>query len=204
MVSQRNIYLYVRLRTAKILYLLSNSKTCVHYLMQTVCNWNGNKNTNMKGLLVCLIILVASVEAWSQEEVNLIPLSRYISKNFSLPQSLKLDCDYNYVAMVLESDSGGKITAVRYLNNADPYLKASLDHVKNFRFNASMKVEGRPILLFIDIYQQDDERCRVMDPYIMTPSKLTQEVVAILKEQLERDPRTIMKGVVRFGARASW
>lgn len=158
----------------------------------------------MKSSLLCLLLLLASVKGWSQEEVNLSSLSRYISNNFSSPKSLKFDCDYNYVAMVLESNARGRITDVRFLNRVEPYLKASFEFIKNFRFDESMKVERRPILLFVDIYQQDVQRCRVMDLFLITPSKLTQETVAIVKEQLEKDTRTILEGIVSVPSRTSW
>ena len=155
----------------------------------------------MKRLSLCLLLLFTNIyKGWSQDEVDLSVLSSYILKNYSLPKTLQLDCDYNYVAVVLESNQKGEITGIRYLNEAHHDLKASLDYVKKFRFDTSMKVKRRPILIIVNIYQQDADRCRIMDPYYITPSKLTQETVKIIKEQIERDPRTILMGVLTFGA----
>lgn len=158
----------------------------------------------MKQLSILLVLLIGGIKGFSQEQENLDQLSGYISKNFSSPKSLKLDCDYTYVAMVLKSNARGRITEVRFLNRVEPHLKASFDFIKNFRLDALRKVERRPVLLLIDVYQQEEQRCRVMDRFFMTPSKLTQEIVSIVKEQLEIDPRTILEGIISVPSRTSW
>lgn len=158
----------------------------------------------MKQLLILLILLVGDVKGFSQELGDIDLLSRYVTRNFSSPKTLKLDCDYTYCAMVLKSNAEGRITEVRFLNRVDPHLKASFDFIKNFRFDPSMRVERRPVLLFVDVYQQDVQRCRVMDQFFTPPGKLTQEIVAIVKEQLEKDPRTILEGRVSVPSRTSW
>lgn len=163
-----------------------------------------NKSIIMKRISILLVLLVIGLKVKSQGQASLEPLSRYISKNFSSPKFLKLDCNYTYVAMVLESDARGRIVEVRFVNRVDPYLKASFEFIKSYKFDASMKVGRRPILLFVDVYQQDVQRCRTMDPFFTSPAKLTQETVAIVKEQLEKEPRTILEGIVSVPSRTSW
>lgn len=153
----------------------------------------------MKRLTLCLLLFLAGVHnGWSQDKVNLDRLERYIIDNYSLPESLKSDCHYNHIAMVLESNSKGEITGMRYLNEAHPDLKASLAYVKKFRFDASMRVKSRPILFFATIDQQNRKRCPYLYHFHVTPNKITAEIVQIVMKQLESDPQTILMNAFRF------
>ena len=153
----------------------------------------------IKRLLFCLLLLLTSInKVWSQDEVQLDRLERYIIDNYSLPESLKADCHYNYLAMVIESNTQGEIMGIRYLNEAHHDLKASLDYVKIFRFDASMNVKNRPILLFVTIDQQDRKRCPYLHSFGTSPKNVTSDIVQIIMKQLRTDPKTILMSVIRF------
>lgn len=153
----------------------------------------------MRKMLFCLFLLLTASGVRSQNRVDLELFNRYIIDNYVLPDSLRGDCHYHYMAMVLESNNEGEITKIRYLNEAHPALKESFGFVKRFRFDASMNVKMRPILVIGTIDQQDRNRCPYLYQFdVDHPNWVTANVVKIMKEQLKRDPQTVLMDVLRF------
>ena len=123
----------------------------------------------------------------------------YIADNFVLPKSLMGDCHYNYLAMVIESNIAGEITDIKYLNDANPDLKESFGFVKKYSFAPSMGVKMRPILLIATIDQQDRKRCPYLYQFdVGHPSWVTATVVKTMREQLQRNPQTVLMDVFSF------
>lgn len=150
-------------------------------------------------MLLCFILLLTSFGVWSQKRVTLDLFNTYIIDNYVIPESLKGDCYYHYAAFVLESNSKGEVTDIRYLNEAHPDLKESFNFLKKFIFDVSMNVKMRPILVIGTIDQQDRKRCPHLYQFdVDHPNCITGNVVKTLKEQLNRDPETILMDVFRF------
>lgn len=85
------------------------------------------------------------------------------------------------------------------MNEAHPDLKESFSFVKKFIFDASMNVKMRPILVIGTIDQQDRKRCPYLYQFdVNHPNWVTANVVKIMKEQLKRNPQTLLMDVFRF------
>ena len=150
----------------------------------------------MKKLFFCSLFLLTNFyRGWCQKNNGLSQLDSFLLKNYSLPETLKTDCNFNYVAMVLKSDSKGVITEINYLNEAHPDLRESFEILKKFKFGTSMKGNRRPILVIGTVDQRNNKLCPVLYPSEASPSKVMREIVNVVKGQLAKDPQTILLGV---------
>lgn len=109
---------------------------------------NGQNVINIGGKTILLLIFIlASFNLFSQTKV--LSIEKFILKNFQIPDSLKTDCNWNYLAVELTLDSNNNLTT-EMRNDANPYFINSLDFLKNYIISEKDK-ELLPALIIINI-----------------------------------------------------
>ncbi len=158
----------------------------------------------MKKILVLSIFIVFASRCLSQEERSFrhfssderafAELDTFLLKNFFFPTFLNLDCNYNYLAMIIRFNSKGEVTSVEFLNEAHRDFKKGFNCLKKFKFRAPEKFSQHPLLLFATIDQRNKDACPVLYPKDMSPSKVTHIILEIVRKQLKKEPNTILYG----------
>ncbi|WP_207424600.1 hypothetical protein [Desertivirga brevis] len=147
-----------------------------------------------KNIFITCILLGITCHCLAQESKKFLSFDKYLIKNYVLPDSVKSDCNFNYLAMTLQTSAKGEITGIRYLNDATTTFKKSFDYLKGFNFGVNDRVNGRSLLLIAVVDQKNRTLCPSLYQWENSPSNVTESIVGVIQDELSKNSQTILLG----------
>jgi hypothetical protein len=138
-------------------------------------------------LFLTIILLVKSGYSQMKE----ISVEKYIIKNFVIPQAIKTNCNWNFLAVELTL-SKEKTMDFKIRNQVDSSFAGSLDFLKNYKV---INKKQFPLLVFITI-QNESGDCGDSTFYTPYPGEITGNVISIINKELELYPKLKFSEIV--------
>jgi hypothetical protein len=144
----------------------------------------------MKNIKILALFLLISTSLFSQTKAQ--PISKFILKNFRVPDSLRKDCNWNYLAVELSINKNNELVykIKNYTNNQ--FLK-SLDFLKNYKVSEIDK-KSLPALIFITVKNQTGD-CGDQTYYNPFPADITEIITGLISEELKIFPNIRIEAI---------
>jgi hypothetical protein len=146
-------------------------------------NRSGSTLCICKTILV-LIFILTSFNSFSQG--NIPSLEKFILKNFQIPDLLKTDCNWNYLAVELTLDSNNNLNT-KIINDASPHFINSLDFFKNYRISEKDK-EVLPALVIINI-KNESGNCGDKPFHTPYAADIAGTIISLINDELNIFPK---------------
>jgi hypothetical protein len=138
----------------------------------------------MKHLSFFLLLIIFSFKLNAQPSKESV--DRFITKNFRIPDSLKTDCNWNYLALELSIDKQNNLEYKIKGYLGTPLLK-SLDFLKNYKVTEYEK-KNLPALIFMTIKNQTGD-CGDQNFYAPYAADITNIITQIISDELKLFPK---------------
>jgi hypothetical protein len=138
----------------------------------------------MRHIKILILLIFISIDVSSQTKVRSI--DRFILKNFKVPDSLKTDCNWNYLAVELTLDSNNNLRT-KIINDASPHFINSLDFLKNYRISEKDK-EVLPALVIINI-KNESGNCGDKPFHTPYAADIAGTIISLINDELNIFPK---------------
>jgi len=144
----------------------------------------------MKNLLVIISILL-SVTANAQQP-KFDQFTSFVFKNLHIPQSIQVDCSWNYAVIKASTNNAGTIIKWECINNKtvpDSLLRA-FKFLKGYVFDKKLKVANCSIIFYCSI--ENTTTCTQPAVRQYTPNEVIELVLECFKHQADEGPKTVV------------
>jgi hypothetical protein len=143
----------------------------------------------MRTLIITLICTLPLFVKGQQADTA--TFTRYISKNYRIPEELKRNCSWVYAIVSVKTNNDNKIVGYHFINNSPDIMKKSLDILLGYQFSKKMKINGHPIIFYLLI--DNSETC-VPKPEdtSYTPNQIFNFLTANFDKIIREDPKSII------------
>ena len=145
----------------------------------------------MKAIIILFsFIFLTSFQGNLQAPVSFPEFEKYIIKNYRVTKQQKSECKFYYASIVVQTDKINQIVDLQFKNDISEDMKTSFNFIKGYQFSEKYKINGRSVLFFLTVDQQD------ICPGVVDSSCVTnlvlKESLATIEEQLQKEPNTII------------
>lgn len=151
-----------------------------------------NLKTAVRGLLALLCLCVSAAFGTGHEEPDLSDFVRFVTKSYRLPKTVLRDCKWNYAMVVVHTNRSNEVIKIDFVNTeVSDDLKRSFDFLIGYQFSKNIRLDRRPIMFMLTVEQLGGMGCDSPERS-QSPPSILQRVLINMKEQLKREPNTII------------
>lgn len=141
-------------------------------------------------IILILIILYIPSNAQSTRDIN--NFSKFVIKNYNLPDTLKNDCEWMYAIVKVKTDIHNKIIKYDFVNEPPLGMGRAFDFLIGYQFSQKMKIKGHPVVFYFSI--DNSEICipKEGEKRFYAPNQAVETIMAFYYKIFKDDPQTVI------------
>jgi hypothetical protein len=143
-----------------------------------------------KTLLVVSLLIVPFVSI-AQSSSAIDAFTKFVSKNYRLPEELKTNCEWMYAIVKVRTDNHNKIIKYKVVNNAPKGIKDAFNFLVGYQFPKKMKINGHPIVFYMGIDNLEACTEKPGDKIFYAPNDAASKIWSYMTELFKDEPNTI-------------
>jgi hypothetical protein len=141
----------------------------------------------IKKILAVFLFMLPFVSK-GQQSPSIIAFTKFVSKNYRLPDGLKANCEWMYAIVKVKTDSNNKILKYELVNKQHNSLKGTFDFIIGYKFPKKEKINGHPIVFYMGIDNLEGCTEKPGDKVFYAPNNAAYEIWSNMTQLMIRIP----------------
>ncbi|MBB5396351.1 hypothetical protein [Mucilaginibacter sp. AK015] len=145
----------------------------------------------LKKSYTILLILLLPIISKSQSHPGVQAFTKFVSKNYRLPEELKSNCEWMYAIVKVKTDNHNRIIKYEFVNKPTEGMKKPFDFLIGYQFPKATKINGHPIIFYLGIDNLEICKEKPGDKVFYAPNDVVSTITSYMQKILRDDPKTI-------------